>query len=393
MKPASVALTAGATAFLVLQPALAVESGKARETILHSFGGGTDGKIPDAGLIDVNGTLYGTTSVGGSHNHGSGFAVDPLTGAETVIHDFAGAPDGQGPQAVLIEMNGKLYGTTNGGGANNDGSVFRIDPDTGKEKVVYSFCSVCGDGSNPEGGLVVLNGLLYGTTVYGGNAACQYGCGTVFLLDPTTGAEKTLYAFKHKNDGEYPWAGLTAVNGTLYGTTLDGGTSGNGTVFAIDPSTGTENVVHSFGSGTDSQEPEGNLLVVNGVLYGLTLFGGPGGFGTIYSLDPATGTAKVLHSFCGKKCLDGAYPYAGLINVKGMLYGTTSAGGNGRGTVFAVNPATGAEKVVYAFKGTRSDDGQQPLGNLIHADGTFYGTTSQGGAYGIYGTVFALSKR
>jgi uncharacterized repeat protein (TIGR03803 family) len=346
MKAVSVALTAGMIGCIFLQPAFAAAGGKARETVLHSFGSGTDGHFPDAGLIDLQGTLYGTTSAGG---------------------------------------------------ANSDGTVFSLNPKTGKEKVVYSFCSVCGDGENPEGGLIAVNGKLYGTTAYGGNAGCQFGCGTVFSLDPNTGAEKTLYAFHDSNDGQYPWAGLISVNGTLYGTTLAGGTSGNGTVFAVDPNTGAETVLHSFGRGADSQEPEGSLVAVNRILYGVTLFGGAHGFGTVFSLDLGSGAARVLHSFCGKKCLDGAYPYAGLITVKGALYGTTSQGGDracfgmGCGTVFAVDPATGAEKVLYPFKDNGSD-GQEPVGNLIDIGGTLYGTSSQGGDTR-EGTVFALTKR
>jgi len=396
MRALAVALTVGMVSCILLQSGSAVEGGKASETVLHSFGSGTDGRFPYGGLIDVNGTLYGTTAVGGAYNLGTVFAVDLVTGAETVIHDFAGDPDGQGPQAGLIDVKGKLYGTTNGGGAYNDGTVFSVDPKTGKERVVYSFCSACGDGENPEGDLVALNAKLYGTLSHGGDAGCQFGCGTVFSLDLKTGKEKTLYAFRGNADGEYPWAGLISMNGMLYGTTVAGGTSGNGTVFAVDLNTGVETVVHSFGSGTDSQEPEGNLVAVNGILYGATLFGGDQGFGTVYSLDPGTGAARVLHSFCGKKCLDGSFPYAGLTSVSGAVYGTTSAGGNtarsgmGCGTAFAVDPATGAEKVVHRFK-VSGGDGQEPLANLIDAGGALYGTTSHGGNYD-YGTVFALTK-
>ena len=274
--------------------------------------------------------------------------------------------------------------------------MFALDPKTGAETIVYSFCrrQGCKDGMNPDAGLIAVNGVLYGTTTYGGNDGCQYGCGTVFSLDPNTGTEKTLYVFRNDNDGQYPWASLLAVNGTLYGTTLDGGTSGNGTVFALDPNTGAETVLHSFGSGADSQNPEGNLIDVNGMLYGATLFGGVHGYGTVFALDLSTGAAKLLYSFRGpKKHLDGAYPYAGLINLKGTLYGTTSEGGSGCfdqgcGTVFALDPGTGAEKVVYSFQ-DNGNDGQEPVGNLVDIKGTLYGTSSQGGDQRD-GTVFAL---
>jgi uncharacterized repeat protein (TIGR03803 family) len=246
----------------------------------------------------------------------------------------------------------------------------------------------------PDAGLIAVNGALYGTTTYGGDEGCQYGCGIVFSLDPNTGTERTLHVFRNNNDGQYPWASLIAANGTLYGTTLEGGTSGSGTVFALDPNTGAEIVLHSFGRGADSQNPEGNLIDVNGTFYGVTLFGGARGKGTVFALDPGTGAAKVLYSFRGpKRRPDGAYPYAGLIDVKGALYGATSKGGSGCfdqgcGTVFAVDPGTGAEKVVYSFQDNGSD-GQEPLGNLIDINGVLYGTSSQGGAERD-GTVFAL---
>jgi len=131
-------------------------------------------------------------------------------------------------------------------------------------------------------------------------------------------------------------------------------------------------------------------------LYGVTLFGGALGYGTVFVLDPNTGAAQLLHSFRGPKHLDGAYPYAGLIDMKETLYGTTSQGGSsdcfdqGCGTVFALDPGTGAEKVVYSFQDNGSD-GQEPAGNLVDITGTLYGTSSQGGDQRD-GTVFALKS-
>jgi uncharacterized repeat protein (TIGR03803 family) len=182
---------------------------------------------------------------------------------------------------------------------------------------------------------------------------------------------------------------LIAVNGMLYGTTYAGGTSDTGTVFALDPNTGAETVLHSFATYTDSQNPSGSLVAVNGVAYGLTPYGGDDGFGTVFSVDLGTGAAQVLHSFCGYKCLDGALAYAGLIKVKGTLYGTTSQGGPvRRGTVVAVDPATGAVNVVFSFGG---GDGQYPMDNLIDINGTLYGTSYEGGDFRL-GTVFALKN-
>jgi len=160
------------------------------ETVLHAFGGRLDGGAPAAGLIYINGLLYGTTKLGGDahscdnfYGCGTVFSIDPVTGSKTILHSFkGGVNDGEAPTSALILMKGKLYGTTRNGGAHNDGTVFSIDPVTGKETIVYAFCSQdsCADGNSPYSGLVAVNGTLYGTTARGGAA----NSGTVFSLAP-----------------------------------------------------------------------------------------------------------------------------------------------------------------------------------------------------------------
>jgi len=193
-------------------------------------------------------------------------------------------------------------------------------------------------------------------------------------------AYNVLYSFKGgSGDGASREAALLDVNGTLYGTTSYGGANNDGAVFAITP-TGTETVLHSF-NGSDGRSPQADLLNVNGTLYGATSEGGDCssiGCGTVYSITTA-GTKTVLHSFAGGKA--GAYPYAGLINVKGTLYGTTEAGGAycsasyGCGTVFAIKPS-GKEIVLHSFGG--SGDGESPYASLLDVNGTLYGTTGFG---------------
>jgi uncharacterized repeat protein (TIGR03803 family) len=217
--------------------------------------------------------------------------------------------------------------------------VFSIDPGTGKEKVLYSFCSEqnCADGSDPHGDLIDANGgILYGTTAGGGNyTACYGGCGTVFSLDPNTGAERVLYSFSGR-DGAEPVAGLLDERGKLYGTTQYGGDRARaGTVFSLDPGTGTEKVLYSFAGGTDGEQPTAGLIDVNGTLYGTTYKQ----VGTVFSVDPATGVENVLHSFC-IGCTDGNRPLAGLIAVNGKLYGETTRGGINCncGTLYVLTP-------------------------------------------------------
>ncbi|HEX4081133.1 MAG TPA: choice-of-anchor tandem repeat GloVer-containing protein [Rhizomicrobium sp.] len=172
---------------------------------------------------------------------------------EKVLYSFCSqqnCTDGEVPEAGLINVYGTLYGTTAGGGTYGYGTVFSLDLETGAETVLWSFGSGT-DGTYPVGGLITIKHThtLYGTTDDGGgvtNCPYYYGCGTVFSLDLKTGVETVLHAFGSGSDGVWPLAGLTNVKGTLYGTTDNGGTDYEGTVFSVDPTTGAEAVVWSF---------------------------------------------------------------------------------------------------------------------------------------------------
>jgi uncharacterized repeat protein (TIGR03803 family) len=205
------------------------------ETVLHSFTGGSDGSYPQARLLYVGGALYGATSTGGNQscNCGTVFRVT-TSGSESVLYAFKGSPDGGDPTAGLIDVNGSLYGTTNTGGQNNGGTAYRITT-SGTEAVLYSFTGGS-DGANPAAGLINIPGKgLYGTTQQGGGSGCAFkGCGTVFNVK-LSGVETVLYSFQGGLDGATPLAGLTIVNGTLYGTTEQGGANGVGTVFSLSP--------------------------------------------------------------------------------------------------------------------------------------------------------------
>lgn len=324
---------------------------------LYSFGGtDSDGAQPSAGLIAVNGTLYGVTAYGGSCGDGTVFSMS-TTGSENVLHSFCYS-DGINPASELLAVNGTLYGTTTGGGTSsgkNGGTVFSIST-SGAFKVLYSFSA--GDGL-PSGPLLDLNGILYGTTWYSGTSnGCD--CGTVYRVT-TTGKEKVLYTFHGReqggSDGDIPMGALIAVNGVLYGTTFTGGTgscfldNGCGVVYSITTS-GEETVLYRFNSASQGQNPRAGLLDINGALYGTTEWGGGGkceldnhrfrGCGTVFSL-ATSGAEQVLHEFTGGS--DGANPEASLIDVNGTLYGTTIKGGFkagcrgvGCGTVFALSP-------------------------------------------------------
>ncbi len=207
-----------------------VASSRARpnitERVLYTFGR-RSGDEPAAGLINVNGTLYGTTSQdGGSGKFGSVFKITP-SGTLTELHRFAGGADGASPRGDLIGINGIFYSTTRNGGPQDDGTVFKITP-SGTETVLYRFTGR--DGQLPLAGLTIVHGVLYGTTATGG----AYGAGTVFRVT-TAGTENVIHDFRPSSgaDGSDPQTPLANVNGVLYGTTLQGGTNMLGTVFRV----------------------------------------------------------------------------------------------------------------------------------------------------------------
>ena len=396
-----VGLLAGAVGCaLALQSALTATA--QTEKILHSFGSGTDGQTPYAHLIDVNGTLYGTTYYGGTNGDGTVFSFDLATHAETTLYSFCGrqyCADGANPNASLIDVNGMLYGTTYNGGVNDYGTVFALNPSTGAETVLYSFCSQqnCTDGENPEVSLIEMKDKLYGTTPHGGTN----GYGTVFAIDPTTGTETVLYSFcsaKNCADGYDPGSSLIHVNGILYGTTEAGGTANGGTVYTFDPRTRVETVLYSFCQQqycADGGEPIGNVINVGSTLYGTTFTGGAHNSGELYSLNLTTGAEQVVYSFCsqgGGDCTDGDKPNASVVNVRGTLYGTTFGGGDGDGTVFAFDPITGTETVLYSFCAqSNCTDGASPWASVIRSKGGLYGTTAGGGAHND-GTMFVIRR-
>jgi uncharacterized repeat protein (TIGR03803 family) len=358
-------------------------SDAARYRVLHSFGGLYDGIRPQSALIDVKGILYGTTLQGGpsSCQYGCGtvFSIT-ASGREHVLYGFGPEPDGFYP-ASLVDVGGVIYGTTLNGGAYGYGTVFSITT-SGKEKVLYSFRGP--DGRYPKSRLIGVNGLLYGTTISGGT----HNLGTVFSLS-ASGVERVLHSFGKSPDGFYPKAGLIWAGAMLYGTTYFGGQRGGGTVFSISTS-GRERVLHSFRIGDrDGYNPMAPLIDVNGMLYGTSLDGGTHGFGTIFSVSPS-GTETVQYSFSGKP--DGESPEAGLIAAHGTLYGTTSLGGayGLGGTVFGFR--SGVETVLHSFASnftTVQTDGSNPVASLIELNDTLYGTTVAGGSHGD-GIVFSL---
>jgi uncharacterized repeat protein (TIGR03803 family) len=352
--------------------------------VLHTFQGKpNDGAFPLASLVDMNGTLYGTTLLGGTDHAGTVFSVTK-NGTVQLLHSFTKAPDGAHPEASLIDVKGTLYGTTYGGGGERRGTVFSVTAG-GVEQVLHRFLGKGTHGGHPVAALVDVNGTLYGTTRVGGH----YRDGTVFSVT-TSGTETVLHNFDRASGPWFPVASLVDVGGTLYGTAEYGGAYNNGVVFSITPDRAF-NVVYSFGNGTDGKNPRAGLIDVGGTLYGTTSSGGTYNEGTVFSLTPS-GTETVLHSFGNGS--DGRSPYTSLVDVGGTLYGTTEGGGSSScscGTVYSIS-GSGAETILHGFTG--GSGGSQPNG-LVAVGGVLYGTTEFGGSskqchyHGGCGLVFA----
>ena len=304
-------------------------------TTLYSFSG-SDGSGPMAELIQgSDGNFYGTTAYGGSGNNGTVFKLTPA-GSMTILHSFTGTGgDGASPRAGLIQASdGNLYGTTIYGGANYDGTIFKIST-SGALSILHSFSYT--DGSQPADTLIQgSDGNLYGTTLYGGGGPSG-AYGTVFKVGPD-GALTTLYSFQGTTDGSYPRGGLVqAGNGNFYGTTTAGGSSGKGAIFEV-ASNGSFTSLYSFTGLRDGSTPDSGLVQgIDGNFYGTTYNSGDANFGTIFQITPA-GVLTTLHSFAYHA--DGASPYGGLIQGRdGSLYGTSSYGGtNASGIVFQIAP-------------------------------------------------------
>lgn len=369
-----------------------VSCGAGSETVLHSFGSSaTDGVGPEASLImDSAGNLYGTTEGGGAKVQGTVFKIN-AAGTESVLYSFgsSGTSDGSAPTGPLIMDNaGELYGTTFSGGAYSYyGTVFEISAN-GSESIVYSFSGITtGDAGTPHAGLIMDSaGNLYGTGYTGGTN----NDGAVFRIS-AAGTESVLYSFPvGANDIANPDASLVMDGaGNLYGTTAFGGANDGGTVFEI-TAAGSESVLYSFGNSPgDGWSPQAPLMMDSaGNLYGTTAGGGADSGGTVFRIS-ASGTESILYSF-GGSAADGVDPRAGLImDSGGNLYGTTAKGGaNSDGTVFKIS-AAGGESVLYSFGGGTTD-GAAPFGGLIaDSAGNLYGTTYSGGANND-GTVFKI---
>jgi uncharacterized repeat protein (TIGR03803 family) len=387
-------------------------------TTLYSFTGDSDGGNPYAGLILSGNTLYGTALYGGSSGAGTVFAVNTDGTGFTNLYSFTGGSDGAYPQAGLVLSGNTLYGAASQGGILGHGTVFRLNTDGTGFTNLYNFSAFSNytnsDGANPHAGLILSGNTLYGTARNGGSfnngtvfAVNTDGTGFTILHTFTAGYYNSSYVILN-SDGASPEAGLILSGNTLYGTASLDGSSGYGTVFAVNTNGTGFTILHSFTAvfgpnytNSDGAIPYGGLILSGNTLYGTAEGGGSSGNGTVFAVNTNGTGFTTLYSFTAASSYpffinsDGAVPYGGLILSDNTLYGTAYYGGNsGNGTVFGVNTDGTGFTNLHSFtaldNNNANSDGANPYAGLILSGNTLYGTALQGGSVN-NGTVFSLS--
>jgi len=308
--------------------------------------------------------------------------------------------NGTYPWGGVVVSSNKIYGTTYNGGTNGGwGSIFSVNADGSDYAALYHFSREVddyynSDGASPVGDLILSGHTLYGTASQGGTN----GDGAIFAINTDGTGFTNLHNFAF-SDGYSPQSGLILSCNTLFGTTYEGGSSGSsyggGTVFRVNTDGTTFGTVYTFSFGHDNSSnivtnsdgrfPIGGLVLTGTMLYGTAQNGGPYARGTVFGVNTDGTGFTNLHSFGGG---DGEGPRGALALSGNMLYGTTSGGGpGGQGTVFAVRTDGTGFTNLHAFSGS---DGAISYGRIIVASNTLFGTTEGGGVYGS-GTVFAVN--
>ena len=369
-----------------------IKNGTSAITTLASFtgdGAGTNGGSPEAGVtFDSNGNLFGTTYAGGTSGFGTLYEIAKITGTLTTLASFTGpgaGTNGGNPFAVVtFDSSGNLFGTTAGGGASGAGTVYEIDNVTGTFTTLASFTGT--NGSDPFAGVTFdSKGNLFGTTFLGGAS----GNGTVYEIAQGSSTLTTLASFTGAN-GSGPHGGVTFdSSGNLFGTTYQGGASGNGTVYEIDKGSSIINTLASFNATNGRSPAAGVTLDSGGNLFGTTNAGGAHDAGTVYEIAQGSSTITTLASFTGAGG-NGSNPAGGVtLDGGGNLFGTTFQDGEfGNGTVYEIAQGSSIITTLVSFTGTNG--GNPASAVTFDKSGNLFGTTYGGGASGA-GTVYEIA--
>ena len=396
---------------------------------IYSFNGGSNGGGPEGQVVlDSNGDLFGVTNYAGpSPGYGTVYELAAGSHAFSTLVDFAGTTNGATPKGGLVEdSSGNIFGTTTAGGASSDGTLFELAAGTHAFSTVVTFTG--SNGVNPEGDLTVdAGGDVYGVTGSGGAS----GGGTIYEVSASTHV-MTIDSLPGKSLGTDPATSMiedssgdifaASSSGTVYeiiggvptvittlgsnidtnsnvledssgdllGTTTNGGSAGEGSVFEIAAGTTTVTTLISFTGTANGSTPGGELVKdSNGNIFGTTSTGGASGDGTVFEIAANTHAFTTLVTFTGTA--NGSDPASGLVeDSNGNLFGTTSSGGaNGEGTVYELAAGSHSFSTLISFSGTVNGD--DPVGTLVEdSSGNLYGAMESGGTGGD-GTVFELA--
>jgi uncharacterized repeat protein (TIGR03803 family) len=303
--------------------------------------GGTDLYNPSGQLLYYNNKIYGTASKGGNNGDGGIYEYDPRTQTFTIKVQMTELNGRCGDQGGFTLYNGKFYGVTMYGGINGEGALYEYDPATNTYTKRHDFLE--STGHHPTGRLVEAGGKLYGTALGSTN-----DLGNIYEYNPVTHAyaQKVILS---ASMGSYPYAGLTAYNGKLYGVTHSGGNNGDGVLFEYNPVPNSYLVKAHFNDQTTGLEAQGNLVVYNNKLYGVTgsIYSADG---VIYEFDPANDA--LVHKYT-LTTAGGKYVLGGMMVLNNKLYGMTSIGGTVPwcGTLFEYNPTVNSYTPKTFFEG------------------------------------------
>ena len=307
--------------------------------VLHSFTGGTsDGRYPRGSLTLLGSKLYGMTKDGGSSDRGTLFSMNTDGTGFSLLHSFAGGTsDGAYPFGSLTFSGSKLFGLTAGGGSGGNGTLFSVNTDGTGFDMLHRFTDAPSDGARPYGSLTLSGSKLYGMTEAGGG---NYD-GTIFSINTDGTGYGLLHsfdAFIGGSDGGRPNGSLTLSGSKLYGMTANGGSSDLGTLFTMNTDGSGFSLLHSFAGGlSDGDSPYGSLTLSGSTLYGMTYQGGRNNAGTLFSINTDGVGFSLMESFGGTPA-DGAFPVGNLtLSGNGLtLYGMTQQGGTAnQGVIFS----------------------------------------------------------
>ena len=367
-------------------------------TLLHTFGSLTtgptnlDGTESHADMILAGDTLYGTAPVGGPGGYGVIFSMKTNGAGFTLLHMFTGGTDGSQPAKDLVLAGGTLYGLVQPGTNRvGYGSIFSMQTNGDNFDLLYTFTDTTnGYIFQPNGGLTLCSNTFYGTAYQGGIS----NAGTIFSVDVSGNNFKLLHQFTTGAEGKNPLCTLVLTNGMLYGTTRNGVTNINSTVFSIHTDGSDFTVLHVFTNFPAAHTPGAGLVLGGNTLYGTTFAGGNFNGGTVYAINTDGSDFSILHSF-NSSAGEGKLPEDALILNGNTLYGTTLGGSSGliTGRVFAINTDGSSFTLLYSFppqNNFTNSVGSQPYSSVVRAGNVLYGTTMVGGLNG-QGTIYSVA--